>query len=238
MTDTPARPASRTGLFTAIVIAIAAAGGFLAQKHFTKPDVTPTPVTAAPAEAKPAADAATRKVPEVLPAITIQDKDNKPRTLTEWKGRPLIVNFWATWCAPCRREIPLLNAVRTARKAQKLEVVGIAVDFREDVLAYIKKQPIDYPLLIEGEDGTPAMDAVGMTAAFPFTLFADSQQRILALKVGELHAEELDLILDEVTAVDSGQRDLPSARARISDGLKELATKRALSSDAEADKAG
>ena len=65
--------------------------------------------------------------------------------------------------------------------------------------------------------------SVGMTPAFPFTLFADSQQRIVALKVGELHQDELDLILTEVQGVDSGQRDLPAARARIAEGLKELA---------------
>jgi thiol-disulfide isomerase/thioredoxin len=143
------------------------------------------------------------------------------------------VNFWATWCAPCRREIPLLNALRTARKTQKVEIVGVAVDFREDVLAYVKEHPISYPLLIGEEDGLEALKSVGMTAAFPFTLFADSRQRIVALKVGELHQDELDLILDQIRNVDSGQLDLPDARARISEGMKDLATKRALAGAGE-----
>ena len=241
--ESPARKGPRSGVLVAVVIAAAAAAaGYWSQRHFARPaapDVAPA-VAAPPAAATapapqptpgPAA-ASTPPVPEVLPGFSLQDRDGKARTLADWKGRPLVVNFWATWCAPCRREIPLLNQVRAARKAQRLEVIGIAVDFREDVLAYVKERPIDYPLLSGEEDGLAALKSVGMSAAFPFTLFADSRQRIVALKVGELHQDELDLILDGVRDVDGGQLDLPGARARISEGLKDLATKRALKAPA------
>jgi thiol-disulfide isomerase/thioredoxin len=236
----PARKGPRLGVLIAVVVALAAGAGYLSQRHLrgAAPAATTAVATAPPASpAAPPSTAAApgtasadaqRPVPEVLPGFSLQDRDGKPRTLAEWKGQPLVVNFWATWCAPCRREIPLLNQVRAARKAQRLEVIGIAVDFREDVLAYVKQRPIDYPLLIGEEDGLEALKSVGMSAAFPFSLFADSRQRIVALKVGELHADELDLILDRIRDVDSGQLDLPGARAQISDGLKELATKRAL----------
>jgi thiol-disulfide isomerase/thioredoxin len=234
----PSRSRS-TGAVVAIVVAIGAATGFFSQRHLSRPAAPKTPpTTAIPAPAPPtgpSADAG-RKVPEVLPAFTLNDRDGQPRRLADWKGRPLVVNFWATWCAPCRREIPLLNAARAAGKGMKLEIVGIAVDFREDVLAYLKEHPVHYPLLIGEEDGLEALKSVGMTPAFPFTLFADSQQRIVALKVGELHQDELDLILTEVQGVDSGQRDLPAARARIAEGLKELATKRALTGADDAEK--
>jgi thiol-disulfide isomerase/thioredoxin len=240
--DFPARKGPRSGVLLAVVIAGAAAAiGYWSQRHFVR-SAAPAVATAVttPGAAAPAAASAgaamtaetTQPVPEFLPGFSLQDRDGKPRTLADWKGRPLLVNFWATWCAPCRREIPLLNQVRVARKAQRLEVIGIAVDFREDVLAYVKERPIDYPLLIGEEDGLAALKSVGMSAAFPFTLFADSQQRIVALKVGELHQDELDLILDGVRDVDGGQLDLPGARARISEGLKELATKRALKAPA------
>jgi len=65
-----------------------------------------------------------------------------------------------------------------------------------------------------------------MQPNFPFTVFADSRQRLVALKVGELHQEDIDLMLDTVLAVDAGQLDLPTARAKITEGLKEIATKR------------
>ncbi len=145
----------------------------------------------------------------------------------EWKGQPLVVNFWATWCAPCVREIPLLSKLRKDRKAQKLEVIGIAVDFRDDVLAFANKIKLDYPLLIGEEDGLAAIDSVGMQPAFPFTLFADSQQRIVALKVGELHQDEADLILDRIGQVDAGKLELADARSQITEGLKDIAVRRA-----------
>ena len=94
------------------------------------------------------------------------------------------------------------------------------MDFREDVLKFADERKLDYPLLIGEEDGLAAVTAVGMTAAFPFTLFADSQQRIIALKVGELHHDEATLILDRVAAVDAGTLDLPTARAQISAGSR------------------
>jgi thiol-disulfide isomerase/thioredoxin len=226
----------KKGVLIVVALAIAAAAGFFAQRHLQGKSATTQTVassaTAAPADAAPdpgtEPPAPAAKVPEDLPAIELADRDGKQRKLSEWSGRPLMVNFWATWCAPCRREIPLLNKVRADRAAQKLEIVGVAVDFREDVLKYAKEtQAISYPLLIGEDDGLAAVTALGMQPQFPFTVFADSKQRIVALKIGELHAEEIDLILDKVLAVDAGKLDLPAARLQISEGLKEIATKRA-----------
>jgi thiol-disulfide isomerase/thioredoxin len=138
-----------------------------------------------------------------------------------------MVNFWATWCAPCRREIPLLRQIRASRRSQHLEVVGIAVDFRDAVLAYARKMNIDYPLLIGEQEGLDAAGAFGIDTVFPFTVFADREHRIVAVKIGELHAEEADFILDRVRDLDSGRLELPAARQLISDRLRELAVARA-----------
>jgi thiol-disulfide isomerase/thioredoxin len=230
----------KKGVVIVVAVGIAAALGFFAQRHFNvgagasaTQSAMPAPPAdssepSAPPEASAKPSTSETKVPEVLPAIELVDRDGKKRKLSEWSGGPLMVNFWATWCAPCRREIPLLNKVRAARAAQKVEIVGVAVDFREDVLKYVKEtMPISYPLLIGEDDGLAAVTALGMQPQFPFTVFADSKQRIVALKVGELHAEEIDLMLDKVREVDAGKVDLPTARLQISEGLKELATKRA-----------
>ena len=236
-----------TGLTVGVIVAAAAVVGFVVQQRLEQreplvPAAAPAKVpTAAPAPAPAenasitsasagiSADAPPPKkpLPEVLPQFELKDRDGKLRSLSNWKGRPLIVNFWATWCAPCVREIPLLSRLRQDRKAQKLEVIGIAVDFREDVLAFATKVKLDYPLLIGEEDGLAAIAEVGMDPAFPFTLFADSQQRIVALKVGELHQDEADLILDRVIRIDAGQLELAAARAQITEGLKDLAIRRA-----------
>jgi thiol-disulfide isomerase/thioredoxin len=184
-----------------------------------------TPSAPDPGTAETAAPAA--KVPDVLPVVELADREGRKRKLSDWAGQPVVVNFWATWCGPCRREIPLLNKVHAARAGQKVEIIGVAVDFRDDVLAYAQKTPISYPLLIGEEDGLAAVQAFGMQPNFPFTVFADSKQRLVALKIGELHQEEIDLILDRVLAVDAGKLDLPAAREQISEGLKDIATKRA-----------
>ena len=239
-----------TAALVAVVVGVAVAAGFLLQKRADRPDAPPaapvaaaTPETAGDAGGVPDAaagsepgDAAAAKkpLPETLPQFVLADRDGKARQLGDWAGRPLVVNYWATWCPPCVREIPLLSKLRRDRAAQKVEVVGIAVDFRDDVLAFANREKLDYPLLIGEEDGLAAVSAVGMEPAFPFTLFADSQQRILALKVGELHQDELDLILDRVIAVDAGKLALADARAQIGEGLRELTARRAVAEAAAA----
>ena len=224
----------KKGVLVGVAVVAAAALGFFLQHQLRGGGAVPAETTpAVPAAANDeaaepvAAEPAVKKIPETLPVFELADRDGKKRKLSDWAGRPLMVNFWATWCAPCRREIPLLNQVRAQRASQKLEIIGIAVDFREDVLKYAKETTISYPLLIGEEDGLAAVSAFGMEPNFPFTAFADSRQRLVALKVGELHQEEIDLILDRINSVDAGQLDLPSARQQISEGLKQIATSRA-----------
>jgi thiol-disulfide isomerase/thioredoxin len=166
-------------------------------------------------------------IPERLPQITLADGDGNRHPLSEWQGRPLMINFWATWCAPCRREIPLLKRVRHEHAAEGLEVVGIAVDFRDAVQRYAHDMRIDYPILVGEQDGLEAIAAFGMDTVFPFTAFADRQGRIVTLKVGELHADEADLILDRMRQVEQGRIGLAQARIAIASGIATLATRRA-----------
>lgn len=220
------------------VVVVAAVAGALAQRWLADDSVV-APVEAplvSGLEATP--DAAAPAVPTSLPGFALADTDGEMRTLAHWSGRPLLVNYWATWCAPCRREIPLLNELRAEALAPGLEVIGIAVDFREDVLAYAEETPIDYPILIGEEDGLAAVQAMGMQPAFPFTVFADSQQRILTVKIGELHRDEAELILTRLAAVDAGTLALADARSEIDSGLKELAARRAGAEGAAAASAG
>ncbi|MEJ0086675.1 MAG: TlpA disulfide reductase family protein [Pseudomonadota bacterium] len=177
--------------------------------------------------ADPGAPVSKRSVPDTLPEIMLADISGKPTKLASFGGRPLMVNFWATWCAPCRREIPLLNKIRGERKAQNAEIVGIAVDFREDVLKFLQKVPLSYPLLIGEEDGLAAAEAFGMGMAFPFSVFVDSQNRILTIKVGELHEDEANFAFDRLRDIDNGVLTREAAQAAVSDAFREMAAHRA-----------
>ena len=222
------------GLLAVTVVLLASgAVGFIAYPLLLKPPsvhpaaAIPTPPaarspdTGVPAEEQPAP---TPKLPVELPEIRLPGTDGAVHRLADWKGQPLVINFWATWCEPCRREIPLLKALRREHTADRLEVVGIAVDYPDDVRKYARAQGIDYPLLIGDEGGLEAVNAFGMETVLPFSVFVDRQGRIVTLKVGELHRDEAELILDRVRAVDAGRLALPVAREQISEGIGRLRT--------------
>ena len=169
--------------------------------------------------------AGARTIPELLPAFTLQDRNGRATPVSTWQGKSLIINFWATWCAPCRREMPLLQALDRDRSAQGFRVIGIAVDRRKAVVAFADALHIDYPLLVGEEDALALASSLGVTSpAFPFTVFTDRRGQIVALYFGELHKPETDLILSAVQQVNRDQLQLPQARQDIADGLAKLRT--------------
>ena len=215
-----------------LVIAIAAAGGYVVQRvlngrNSVTPATEPATVQAdAPGQVSQEQEGPAPTVPETLPDVTLPDRSGTSRSLISWKGQPLIINFWATWCGPCREEIPLLNALRKERAADKLEVIGIAVDERQAVLKFAKEIGIDYPVLMGEQEGYEAAEHFGVASlVLPFSVFADSQGRIVTLKVGELHPDQAAAILDRVRDVDANRLSLADARLQIADKLRDLAAR-------------
>jgi thiol-disulfide isomerase/thioredoxin len=176
--------------------------------------------TPAPA---PAAATPSSQLVETLPQFQLADRAGQMRSLQDWPDRALIVNFWATWCAPCRREIPLLQRLQRDHAGEGFQVIGIAVDFRDKVLAYADEMQIDYPLLIGEQEALDAAAAFGMTTVgLPFTVFSDRRGRIVTAHLGELTAAEADLILEAVRRVDAGATTPADARATLDAALAAL----------------
>jgi thiol-disulfide isomerase/thioredoxin len=210
------RHQGRSALIALVAVA-AGVAAFFVSRHFLAPSAQPPTPAPPPASTRPAV------IPELRPDIALADRDGKMRSLSEWDGRPAVINFWATWCAPCRREIPMLNALARDPAYPDLAVIGIAVDFREDVLKYLEATPIEYDVLIGEQDGLDAARAFSVESlALPFTAFIDKSGRIVTLHVGELHRPQADVILSAVQAVDAGRINMNAARDRIRAELPEI----------------
>jgi thiol-disulfide isomerase/thioredoxin len=203
----------------AAAVAVAGLAGAVAFVAYDQLESRVAPAsTAAPAPAAPAS-----QLVATLPRFQLADRAGQMRSLQDWPDQALIVNFWATWCAPCRREIPLLQQLQRDHAGEGFQVVGIAVDFRDKVLAYADEMNIDYPLLIGEQEALDAAAAFGVTTVgLPFTVFSDRQGRIVTAHLGELTAAEADLILDAVRRVDSGTTTPADARVALDAALAAL----------------
>jgi thiol-disulfide isomerase/thioredoxin len=135
-----------------------------------------------------------------LLAARLPDLAGKPRQLSEWRGKILVCNFWATWCAPCREEIPLLVAARAKYASQGVEIVGIAVDNASKVSEFSRSMGVTYPILLSEADGLELMRRLGNTSGgLPYTVFLDREGRVAHRKLGALKASDLEQILGGLT---------------------------------------
>jgi thiol-disulfide isomerase/thioredoxin len=161
-----------------LLIAVAAAGYLL--QTYLQPAAPPTAGTLAESKLD----------------FTLADLQGNPRQLSEWRGQALLVNFWATWCAPCRREIPLLKQTQAGQAENRLQIIGVAVDFREQVEIYAKDAEFNYPILIGQEDAMAAAKASGIEfVGMPFTLVVAAVGSMIKANIGEIRAEHIEQIV-------------------------------------------
>ena len=163
-------------------------------------------------------------LPTILPDFTLGDLTGAPRSIRSWPGKSMIVNFWATWCAPCRREIPLLRELQKQHGGEGFQVVGVAVDIREDVAKFVQEIGIDYPVLVGKQDGLDAVNKFGQgSIGFPFTVFTDDQGRIVLFHLGEIKKAQADVLLGAVREVNSGKLTPEAARVVAAKQLQAMA---------------
>jgi len=111
------------------------------------------------------------------------------------KGRPLLVNFWATWCPPCVEELPLINAFFLQNQANGWQVLGLAVDKPAIVQAFLVRTPLNFPVAMAGFDGTELSKRLGnLTGGLPFSVALNSQGEVIQRKMGRLDSNDLALL--------------------------------------------
>ncbi len=149
-----------------------------------------------PAPPEPGTGADTAAVGDQRPSFRHGDLEGEWVSVEEFDGQVLLVNFWATWCAPCRREMPLLQ--ETAEDRSDLALVGIAIDEVPAVRDFVDELGITYPILVGAGDVMDTQRRWGNTAgALPYTVLVDQEGIIRWQHLGEVTAEELDAVLAE-----------------------------------------
>lgn len=148
-----------------------------------------------------------------VPVIALPDLDGRLRQSAEWRGRVVLVNFWATWCGPCVQEVPELVAAQRRWSDQGLQVVGIALDEGEAVRAFAERMGIHYPVLIAGMAGFDLSQNFGNDVlSIPFTVVLDRTGRIRYRHLGVITPAELEdwipvLLAEPVAPVAAGKAE-------------------------------
>lgn len=130
--------------------------------------------------------------PSTFWAQSFDTPDGAPLALSSFSGKPLLVNFWATWCPPCVEELPLIDRFYSENKAKNWQVLGLAVDQPSAVRSWLKQKPLRFPVAMAGFGGTELSKSLGnLSGALPFTVVFGASGQVLHRKTGQVSPADL-----------------------------------------------
>jgi thiol-disulfide isomerase/thioredoxin len=136
---------------------------------------------------------------KAIAGLTLPDPDGREQAFSQWHGKVLVVNFWATWCAPCREEMPLFKSAQQQYGSRGLQFVGIAADSTAKVRELIAESPLGYPTVIGGFGAIELAQTLGNRfGALPFTVVVDRSGRIVYSQLGPFSEAKLDAIVSQL----------------------------------------
>jgi peroxiredoxin len=182
---------TRTRTYVLVLLTAMVGGtlGVFAQRWYA--DSRLEQINAQLAEAAPAAGVV--KTGDHRPEFTLADLSGQTRSVSEWDGQVILLNFWATWCAPCRKEMPELAEVHHAFADRGFAVVGVAIDSPEPVQAFITELGIDYPMLIGEIDAIEVAQQFGnRLGVLPYSVILDRDGTVVLIHAGEIDRETIE----------------------------------------------
>ena len=174
----------RTLILGACGLSAMAATGWLAWRESSRKAPGANRAASAPPGAKPKLN------PEALLEAKLPDMDGREVVFRTYLGKPLVVNFWATWCAPCVEEMPALNEM--AQSMPDVQFVGIGIDTVDKMRQFVDKIPVSYPLLVAGHGGIALLRELGNpSGGLPFTVMFDANGSMIDAVLGQVQPADL-----------------------------------------------
>ena len=172
----------------ALVILIAGGAGFGVQRYLQQEDRHVAPIM-------PKADSKSI-IGTARPALELIDTDEKLRNIDEWNDKVLLVNFWATWCPPCKKEMPAFIELQEQYAAQGFQVIGVAIDDMESVRDFVDTLGVNYPALVAEHAGIKLSREYGNhLGALPYSVFVGRDGVIIHTHTGELSKQQVEDII-------------------------------------------
>ncbi|MCR4301131.1 MAG: TlpA family protein disulfide reductase [Sulfuricaulis sp.] len=143
--------------------------------------------------------------------FTLPELDGKKHSLDEWRGRVIVLNFWATWCEPCREEVPLLINLQKKRGADGLQVIGVAIDNKTAVMLFRRSNSMNYPILMGDDDTLKLVARYGNSSgSLPFTIIIDRSGAVAVRKLGPFNQTELENLVEPLIGQTTPEKPITS----------------------------
>jgi peroxiredoxin len=183
---------SNAGFIIALIVVsvVSAAAGYwfysLGQNRSEAPALSVSSAGSAPA-------VDSQLIGQRRPDFTLPELGGTPRNIAEWDGQVVLVNFWATWCPPCRKEMPAFVELKEQYGAQGFEIVGVAIDDPQQAQDFADTMGVNYPMLFGEIDAMEIAKVYGdRFVTLPYSVLIDREGTIRFIKPGELHKDELE----------------------------------------------